>query len=58
MGANCPLYALDLQKEKIFYEDASFFVLRTKKLKGHRERIVIVYKRHQHSIPKKSTNAH
>ncbi|MGB9854843.1 MAG: hypothetical protein ACPLRY_08605 [Candidatus Bathyarchaeales archaeon] len=53
MGANCPLCALDLQNEKIFYEDASFIVLRTKKLKGHRERIMIVYKRHQHTISQK-----
>jgi len=47
MDASCPLYNLDLQKEKIFYEDDSFIVLRTKKLKGHRERIMIVYKQHQ-----------
>ncbi len=53
MSANCSLCALDLQKEKIFYEDASFIVLRTKKLKGYRERIMIVYKRHQHTIPQK-----
>jgi len=54
MTANCPLCELDLQKEKIFYEDYSFIVLRTKNLKGHRERIMIVYKRHQHTIPYKA----
>jgi hypothetical protein len=53
MDANCPLCALDVQKEKIFYEDDSFIVLRTKKLKGHRERIMIVYRRHQPVIPEK-----
>lgn len=48
---DCPLCKLDLSKEKIFYQDDSFIVLRTKKLKGHRERIMIVYKQHQHTIP-------
>jgi len=54
MTSNCPLCALDLQKEKVFYEDDSFIVLRTKNLKGHRERIMIIYKRHQHTIPYKA----
>jgi hypothetical protein len=53
MNANCPLCALDLQKEKIFYEDDSFIVLRTKKSKGHRERIMTLYRRHQPVIPEK-----
>jgi len=43
-----------LQREKIFYQDSSFVVLRTKNLKGHRERIMIIYKRHQHTIPYKA----
>jgi hypothetical protein len=51
---NCPLCELDLKKEKIYYEDRSFFVLRTKTLKGHRERIMIVHKRHEHTIPYKA----
>ncbi|MEM2104100.1 MAG: hypothetical protein QW717_04340 [Candidatus Bathyarchaeia archaeon] len=48
--ANCPLCSLDMQKEKIFYQDDLFIVLRTAKLKGHRERIMIVYKQHQNTI--------
>lgn len=52
--ANCPLCNLELQKEKIFYQDDSFIVLRTKNLKGHRERIMIIYKRHQHTISYKA----
>jgi hypothetical protein len=45
---------LDLQKEKRYYEDASFLVIKTKTVKGHRERIMIVYKRHEHTIPQKT----
>lgn len=51
---NCPLCELDLKKEKIYYEDRFFIVLRTKALKGHRERIMIVYKRHEHTISYKA----
>lgn len=51
---NCPLCELDLRKEKVFYEDKSFIVVRTKTMKGHRERIMIVYKRHDHTIPYKA----
>lgn len=47
---NCPLCELDLKKEKAYFEDGSFVVLRTKDMKGHRERIMIVYKQHQHTI--------
>jgi len=47
---NCPLCELDLKREKIYYEDKSFIVLRTENLKGHRERIMIIHKQHQHSI--------
>lgn len=45
---------MDLAKEKIYLEDRSFIVLRTKALKGHKERIMIVYKRHDHTIPYKA----
>jgi hypothetical protein len=48
---SCPLCNLDLEKEKKYYEDKSFIVLRTKTGKGHRERIMIVYKRHEHTVP-------
>jgi len=53
-GSNCPLCVLDLKKEKIYYEDESFIVLRTKNLKGHRERIMIICKRHEHTITYKA----
>lgn len=46
----CPLCKLDLKTEKIFYDDRSFLILRTKDLKGHKERIMIVYKQHEHTI--------
>ena len=45
----CPLCKLDLSKEKIFYEDNNFVVIRTSQLKGHRERVMIIYKPHEHS---------
>lgn len=51
---NCPLCELDLEREKIFYEDRSFIVLRTADMKGHRERIMIVHKQHRHTIPYKA----
>ena len=50
-ASNCPLCELDLKKEKIYCEDRSFIVLRTKNLKGHKERIMVVYRRHEHTIP-------
>ena len=50
MGNNCPLCNLELHKEEIFYEDAAFIILRTKDLKGHRERMMIVSKEHVHSV--------
>jgi hypothetical protein len=50
----CPLCNLNLKKEKIYYEDSSFIVLRTKNLKGHRERIMIVYRQHEHTLPYKA----
>jgi hypothetical protein len=50
-AVKCPLCELDLKKEKIYYEDNSFIVLRTGKLKGHKERIMAVFKRHEHTIP-------
>lgn len=51
---SCPLCSLNLKKEKIYCEDRSFIVLRTKDLKGHKERIMVVYKRHEHTIPYKA----
>ena len=46
----CPLCSMDLSKEIIFYEDGYFLVLRTKKLKGHRERFMIISKEHIHTL--------
>jgi len=43
---------MKLDMEKIFYQDGRFLVLRTDKLKGHAERIMIVSKEHRHSIPR------
>ena len=51
---NCPFCELDLKKEKIYYEDRVFIVLKTENLKGHRERIMIVYKKHEHTISYKA----
>ena len=51
---SCPLCGLNLKDEKVYFEDDSFFVLWTKRLKGHKERIMIVYKRHQHELPYKA----
>lgn len=46
----CPLCNLELHEEEIFYEDSTFLILRTKDLKGHKDRIMIVTKEHVHSI--------
>lgn len=50
----CPFCQLDLENEKVYYEDSSFIILRTRDLKKHRERIMIVYKEHEHTIPYKA----
>jgi hypothetical protein len=53
-ASRCPLCALDLKREKVYHEDSSFIVIRTENLKGHRERIMIIYKQHEHTIPYKA----
>jgi hypothetical protein len=45
---------LDLEREKKYYEDRSFIVLRTKTEKGHRERIMIIFKRHEHTLSQRA----
>lgn len=50
-SVKCPLCSLDLSKEKVFYDATPFMVIRTKDLKGHRERIMIVLTEHLHEIP-------
>lgn len=46
MKSECPLCKLDLSEEKVFYRDDFFVVIRTKDLKGHKERIMIVSMAH------------
>lgn len=46
----CPLCNLKLEEETIYGEYGPFLVLQTKTMKGHCERIMIVYKKHIHSI--------
>jgi len=48
---DCPLCNLNLKKEKVFYEDDFIVILRTKKLKKHQERIMVVWKEHYTNIP-------
>jgi len=37
--------------EVVFYEDDRVAVVRTKDMKGHRERIMVVVKRHSREVP-------
>ena len=53
----CPLCNLKLEDEVIHGEYGPFLVLRTKDLKGHKERIMIVYKEHVHRINWKEYDA-
>lgn len=46
----CPLCSLKIRDEIIYGEYGPFLVIRTKTMKGHKERIMIVYKEHTHSI--------
>jgi hypothetical protein len=53
-AAGCPFCQLNLDREQVYHEDRSFVVLRTTDLKGHRERIMVIYKQHEHTIPYKA----
>lgn len=53
-ASGCPFCQLDLKREHVYREDRSFVVLRTTDLKGHRERIMVIYKLHEHTIPYKA----
>ena len=44
--SECPFCNIDRTKEKIFFEDEYIIVLRTKNLKKHKERIMVISKRH------------
>jgi len=48
---DCPLCNLETNKEIVFYEDDLIVILQTKKLKGHRKRIMVVWKEHYTNIP-------
>lgn len=41
---------MKLEEEVIYGEYGPFLVIRTKDLKGHRERIMIVHKQHRHGV--------
>ena len=43
-----------MEKEKKYYSDGSFVVLKTKTEKGHKERIMIIFRRHEHTVPQKA----
>ena len=49
--ATCPLCGLKSERETVFYEDECIIIVRTKDLKGHRERIMVVARQHQSTIP-------
>jgi len=50
MPNHCPLCNLNLENEVVYGEYGPFLVIRTKTMKGHRERIMIVIKQHVHHI--------
>jgi diadenosine tetraphosphate (Ap4A) HIT family hydrolase len=43
---DCPLCRINLEAEKVFYKNEKFVILRTHKLKGHKERIMVMSKKH------------
>ncbi|MEM2282605.1 MAG: hypothetical protein QXH26_03555 [Candidatus Hadarchaeales archaeon] len=52
MNAACPLCGVwEREPQNVFYQDEHFAVVRTKYLKGHRERLMVVWKRHEALIP-------
>jgi len=53
----CPLCGVwDREPENVFYQDEEKAVVRTKYLKGHRERIMIVWKEHVREISEEARN--
>jgi hypothetical protein len=50
----CPFCTLDLKNERVYHEDPTFVVLKTQNLKGHKERIMIIFKQHKHTISYKA----
>jgi len=47
----CPLCNLDPGKEVFFYRDLHIAVVRTKKLKGHVQRIMVLTNEHVETVP-------
>ena len=48
----CPLCGVcEREPENVLYEDEHFAIVRTKKLKGHHERVMLILKRHLEDIP-------
>jgi len=47
----CPLCNFSSKKEKIYYENDKIIIVRTKDLKGHKERIMVVTKDHVVNVP-------
>jgi len=52
----CPLCELDFSKEKVYFRDAYMAILRTKSLKGHRERIMVTAIQHWGKVSKRFYN--
>jgi len=48
----CPFCNFNLRKEKFFFKDDSVVILRTKDLKGHKERIMVVVRKHKQNVSK------
>ena len=48
----CPLCGIcEREPENVLYEDEHFAIIRTANLKGHRERVMLILKRHVSDIP-------
>jgi len=48
----CPLCGVCAREpENVLYEDVNFAIVRTKYRKGHRERVMLVLKRHLEDLP-------
>jgi hypothetical protein len=50
----CPLCNIKRNEEVIFYENDDIIILETKKKKGHKERIMVVWKDHVVDLPDES----
>jgi len=48
----CPLCTLDMEKEHVHYESEHFLVIDTRLKKGHKERIMLITKKHGVNYPR------